>query len=128
MVGEHLLKLLIFSGPPEFSPWGSWSSCDRTCGGGEKKRTRACTNYCTNVLSSNTEEARACNEHNCKFKIDFHKHIFTFLKVVLLSSPKTMLETGFTPHQQLYPKILVFVKSMEILKRFLQYIHSGFSE
>ena len=67
MIGDQFLKLL-FSGPPEFSPWRSWSSCDRTCGGGKRTRTRTCTEYCVNLISSDTEEVGTCNENKCEFK------------------------------------------------------------
>ena len=56
---------IIFSGPPEFSHWGSWDSCDRTCGGGEKKRTRTCTKYCADLISSDTMQTQAFNENEC---------------------------------------------------------------
>ena len=74
---------IIFSGPPEFSPWGSWSSCDRTCGGGKKKRTRTCTKYCDDLISSDTVQAQAFNENECgpcsslKSQCDIGNRVYT---------------------------------------------------
>ena len=46
-----------------WSIWNSWSSCSKTCGGGEKKRTRHCRGGfdCPGV----TEETTDCNTDSC---------------------------------------------------------------
>ncbi|XP_066276185.1 cartilage intermediate layer protein 1-like isoform X2 [Branchiostoma lanceolatum] len=49
--------------------WGSWASCDVTCGGGVKTRTRTCTNPEPSGGGADcvgdTEQTRDCNDFPC---------------------------------------------------------------
>ena len=54
------------SGPPEFSAWGTWSTCSMTCGDGTKTRTRSCNAHCDYVTSEDKVETGTCNEGVCK--------------------------------------------------------------
>ena len=57
-------------GPPEFSLWGAWSSCSKTCGDGEKNRNRNCNNHCEGVSPEDKSETGTCNDGNCKLFIE----------------------------------------------------------
>ncbi|KAJ7394272.1 hypothetical protein OS493_000074 [Desmophyllum pertusum] len=52
-----------------FSAWSDWSPCSRSCGGGQRKRTRSCSNprpsKCGKPCFGNTEESVDCNTHSC---------------------------------------------------------------
>ncbi|XP_020621140.1 semaphorin-5A-like [Orbicella faveolata] len=52
-----------------FSAWSGWSSCSKTCGGGQQRRTRSCNNpgpsKCGKPCFGNTEEVADCNTHSC---------------------------------------------------------------
>ena len=52
-----------------FTEWTPFGDCDKTCGDGVKKRTRACTNpppqYNGKVCEGATEETQACNIKPC---------------------------------------------------------------
>ena len=63
------ISLYTFSGPPEFSPWGSWSSCNQGCGNGEKTRTRSCTANCNALRTEDTAVTTHCTEGECKFTL-----------------------------------------------------------
>ena len=58
-----------------FSSWSAWGQCSRTCGGGQKRRTRSCTNpppsKCGQSCFGNTEELADCNTHSCPGKNNF---------------------------------------------------------
>ena len=53
----------------EVSPWGSWSSCSRTCGGGISTRSRSCVaeakNGGTTCDTQGLEETNNCNVDLC---------------------------------------------------------------
>ena len=58
--------LIWCQGPPEFSAWGTWSTCTMTCGDGTRKRTRTCDAYCTGSSASDLEISESCNQGDCK--------------------------------------------------------------
>ncbi|XP_068700145.1 uncharacterized protein [Montipora foliosa] len=55
----------------DYTPWGSWTECDVTCGGGHRQRSRACTNpvpefgglNCTHLGPS--VQSDVCNTRPC---------------------------------------------------------------
>ncbi|ESN92609.1 hypothetical protein HELRODRAFT_164684 [Helobdella robusta] len=57
--------------PAEWSPWSAWSRCSATCGFGNRKRTRTCTQTlsglnslpCLNETASN--DTKPCNQFAC---------------------------------------------------------------
>lgn len=56
---------------PEWSIWGAWSSCTRTCGEGLTKRRRYC--LYGHSCPGEKEEKKACNTNKCDR--DVMKHI-----------------------------------------------------
>ncbi|XP_061163025.1 A disintegrin and metalloproteinase with thrombospondin motifs adt-1-like [Saccostrea echinata] len=52
-----------------FSPWGAWSECSVTCGGGTSLRKRFCLNpapqYEGKLCSGSSNETRVCNIESC---------------------------------------------------------------
>ena len=60
-----------------YSDWGPYSQCSKTCGGGEQKRTRTCTNPppayggkdCSTLGASFS--TRKCNIDPCPSKINY---------------------------------------------------------
>ena len=51
---------IIISG--QYSEWTSYFPCDKSCGGGQKIRTRTCNTYCPN---GSTVERVPCNTQPC---------------------------------------------------------------
>ncbi len=55
---------------PEWSPWSEWTQCSKTCGGGQHRRFRQCTDPITNeesFCSGDGEETESCNEEDCPY-------------------------------------------------------------
>ena len=69
----------------EWSTWGDWSSCTKTCGAGKKVRKRTCTNpppsrngdHCDGLLHKEEE----CNTDPCTSNIS----MFMFILLVFYS-------------------------------------------
>ncbi|XP_067824486.1 ADAMTS-like protein 5 [Heptranchias perlo] len=59
----------------EWSPWGSWSACSSTCGGGASFRIRRCLRFShTEVCQGDQRQYRVCNILDCPpGSIDFRK-------------------------------------------------------
>ena len=52
----------------EWGPYGEWSSCSKTCGGGEKSRTRLVSQLASNggkACEGEATETTSCNEAAC---------------------------------------------------------------
>ena len=47
--------------------WSEWSNCSKTCGSGERKRTRNCQQNCDGVSSYDLLETKTCNDFICQF-------------------------------------------------------------
>ena len=51
-----------------YSTWDSYSECSKTCGDGEKTKTRTCIGGICSLASSNDLiQTETCNERDCKF-------------------------------------------------------------
>ncbi|GCB72693.1 hypothetical protein scyTo_0002133 [Scyliorhinus torazame] len=59
----------------EWSPWGSWSACSSTCGGGASFRSRRCSRFLnTDGCQGDQRQYRVCNLVDCPpGSIDFRK-------------------------------------------------------
>ena len=69
--------LMIHAGPrvprgpedeDEFSDWGEWTECSRTCGGGARSRRRVCKITETGLAvdcQGKTLDVQDCNTHLC---------------------------------------------------------------
>ena len=47
-----------------WSPWGAWSECSESCGGGLRQHTRTCISFVENLLldcPGNSQESEICN-------------------------------------------------------------------
>ncbi|KAH9512416.1 A disintegrin and metalloproteinase with thrombospondin motifs 2, partial [Bulinus truncatus] len=85
---QSILTLAIFFATilvqvsASWGPWGEYSSCSRTCGGGVRSRTRRCTsprsNSCTGEsVSYESCQTKACSDGAVDFRIqqcNSHKH------------------------------------------------------
>ena len=50
----------------ELTPWSNWSSCSRTCGGGQRIRNRVYkTNNSAHCVPENLQEVQPCNVDCC---------------------------------------------------------------
>ena len=62
-----LTSVLLVDG--NWSDWEDWSDCPVTCGEGQQRRTRTCTNppaaFEGKPCPGNDSETRACNEKPC---------------------------------------------------------------
>ena len=64
------ILIIFFS---EWSNWGDWSTCTKTCGGGEQIRNRACEvpslkislSKKSSVCPGDSTEKRTCNKNSC---------------------------------------------------------------
>ena len=59
-----LRSFLIFPGYAEYQAWGQWSACSEQCGGGKRKRERACTSNSI-PCSGGSKEEETCNTQAC---------------------------------------------------------------
>lgn len=54
--------------PPHYLPWGEWSSCSRSCGGGITTRTRNCSKEGLCAELGESEQREHCNVFKCNGK------------------------------------------------------------
>ena len=59
-----LKTFLILPGYAEYQAWGQWSACSEQCGGGKRKRERACTSNSI-PCSGDSKEEETCNTQAC---------------------------------------------------------------
>ena len=120
--------LNIFSGPPEFSAWSSWSFCTKRCGGGTRTISRTCTANCENLRVSDTTISSGCNKEKCELTwfswtaklkswialhIRVHLDLTVFLKIFKVRQHATM-EIGFTLLHKLSMWILACGRSIKV--------------
>jgi len=65
----EILRLKQFKIAGDWTPWGDWSGCSSSCGGGVRERRRQCNNPSASCggpecVGDETETA-SCNEHPC---------------------------------------------------------------
>ena len=90
----RLIKM-VSSGPPEYSSWSKWSSCSKTCGDGDRTRTRSCIAYCNDVESSHLSRTETCNVGDCNFfSSTFSKTTMTPTTTTLKSPANTLSLTS----------------------------------
>lgn len=59
----------VFSTRPGavWGSWNAWSKCSAECGGGSRRRYRACKKYSSNASCSGTNrQVGFCNTHSCR--------------------------------------------------------------
>ena len=62
-------ELFLTSNNSVYSDWSVFSSCSKTCGGGEQSRTRECEGgICSFANPGDLIETQACNEQACEGK------------------------------------------------------------
>ena len=62
---------IIFQKGIQLSSWGDWSTCSKSCGGGEMIRSRSCLTGCE-PSSDDLTQTDTCNEHDCKLYLKNH--------------------------------------------------------
>ena len=68
-----------------WGPWGSWSACSKTCGGGTRTQTRIKSVVEANggdCIGKNQQE-ETCNQEKCR---KYNRYIFTTVLNVMCSS------------------------------------------
>ncbi|EDO47848.1 predicted protein [Nematostella vectensis] len=57
----------------QWSPWASWTTCSRPCGGGLQSRARTCSNprpsYRGKYCVGDSLQRQRCNEQKCEARI-----------------------------------------------------------
>ncbi|KAK3705144.1 hypothetical protein RRG08_005532 [Elysia crispata] len=81
----------------EWSEWGGWSECSKTCGGGVQYRERNCLNPAPANGGKECEglsrETLSCNQESCFLNasgsvgLDNFKHVLDFVKALVSSFP-----------------------------------------
>ena len=71
---RHVFDNFIIVVDGNFTPWSNWSQCSKSCGGGQRKRTRSCSNpppsRCGKTCVGDNEEVANCNTQACPGKDD----------------------------------------------------------
>ena len=86
MITAQIIKYWIFTLDGGWTSWSSWTSCNVTCGGGVKSRSRSCTNPKPSnggaVCSGSTTQNLQCNGQLCPIckSLSFS---FSFLKLLI---------------------------------------------
>lgn len=69
-----LLQLCVTDG--NWAAWSDWTSCTATCAGGDKIRTRTCTDPAPEnggaECEGSSSQSITCNTHECPSMYSFH--------------------------------------------------------
>ena len=77
---KFLIFIIFLTG---WNPWGDWTSCSSSCGGGKQERRRTCNSKpghmhhhtsTSKPCPSYNIEQRMCNSFNCKGKHLYHHY------------------------------------------------------
>ena len=105
------LDLDIFS---SWKEWSDWSSCNKPCGGGSRKRSRECV--AVSVIKNSTKcngennEVKICNIHPCRGMIRSMKTLLSYyLKSIIINGKKR------TPMQHRRAQVLEIDNSSKII-------------
>ena len=110
---QHLFSLdldIFFS----WKEWSDWSSCNKPCGGGSRKRSRECV--AESVIKNNAKcngennEVKICNIHPCRGMIRSMKTLLSYyLKSIITNGKKR------TPMQHQWAQVLEIDNSSKII-------------
>ena len=59
-----MIACIIFQKGIVLSPWGDWSTCSTSCGGGEMIRLRSCLTGCESS-TDDSKQTQVCNDQEC---------------------------------------------------------------
>ncbi|CAL1531650.1 unnamed protein product [Lymnaea stagnalis] len=90
-----LVGTIAVSGQDGWGPWGDYSSCSRTCGGGVQSRGRRCLSSNNSKCQGQSIQYQSCSVQNCPpGSLDFRAHQCSqFNKVSVRSISKDKLFT-----------------------------------
>lgn len=79
----------------KFTPWSTWGPCSKSCGEGEQKRTRLCSDpppsKCGNPCIGDVEETTSCNTHSCPAPcLDVSSSCERYIDLGLCSFPEVL--------------------------------------
>ena len=104
---KFLIFIIFLTG---WNPWGDWTSCSSSCGGGKQERRRTCNSKpghmhhhtsTSKPCPSYNIEQRMCNSFNCKGKHLYHHYDCNKSFIDVFFTEKNTISVQF---QQLLPE------------------------